>query len=268
MNGFKEAESNAELAPCLSVVMPAYNEAETIDVIVPLVLAQRPVQEFIIVDDGSRDGTWEKLQTWAARDPRIELARHEKNKGKGAAIQTGLRRARAPMVLIQDADLEYDPREYYRLLNPMISGRADVVLGSRLAGSPSHRVLYYWHSIGNRILTTLSNMCTNINLTDMETCYKAFRREVLSLLTIEEPRFGFEPEIVAKVSQLRLRIFEVAISYYGRTYEEGKKITWRDGLSALRCIIKYNFFKRIHAPATRRHELLPEPVRVRSAELG
>jgi glycosyltransferase involved in cell wall biosynthesis len=262
-----EAKSNQEIAPCLSVVMPAYNEEDTIDIIVPVVLAQRPVQELIIVDDGSTDRTWEKLQDLAATDSRIELIRHEKNQGKGAALRDGLERARSPIVIIQDADLEYDPTEYFLLLNPILADRADVVLGSRFTGSTSHRVLYYWHSIGNKLLTTLSNMCTNINLTDMEACYKAFRREVLKYVIIEERRFGFEPEIVSKVSRLRFRIYEAAISYYGRTYDEGKKITWRDGFSALRCIIKYNFFKRVRAPQFQR-EPLPEPFRIRGAELG
>jgi glycosyltransferase involved in cell wall biosynthesis len=267
MSRFEEARGNSDIPPCLSVVMPAYNEADTIGAIVPQVLAQRPVRELIVVDDGSTDGTWAKLEELAGEDWRVRLLRHTRNQGKGAALRDGLELATSPYVIIQDADLEYDPREYHLLLNPVLSDRADVVLGSRFAGSPSHRVLYYWHAVGNRLLTTLSNMCTNLNLTDMEACYKLFRREVLEHIRIEEPRFGFEPEIVAKVSRLKLRIYEVAISYYGRTYEEGKKITWRDGVSALRCIVRYNF--RARAPAARLQ--LPsvrEPVRVRGVDAG
>jgi glycosyltransferase involved in cell wall biosynthesis len=207
------------------------------------VLEQQPVQEVIVVDDASRDRTWERLQELAPKHPRLKLIRHERNQGKGAALRTGFRHATAPIVIVQDADLEYDPAEYYLVLNPILSGKADVVFGSRFVGSSAHRVLYFWHSVGNRILTTLSNMATNLNLTDMETCYKTFKREVLEKITIEESRFGFEPEITAKLSKLKLRIYEVAISYYGRTYQEGKKINWKDGFSALRCVIKYNFFR-------------------------
>jgi glycosyltransferase involved in cell wall biosynthesis len=172
----------------------------------------------------------------------VKLFRHEQNQGKGAALRTGFAKATAPCVVVQDADLEYDPGEYHLLLEPVLAGVADVVFGSRFQGTGAHRVLYYWHSLGNRFLTTFSNMATNLNLTDMETCYKLFRREVLQKITIQENRFGFEPEITAKVSRLNLRIFEVPISYYGRTYAEGKKIGWRDGFSAFRCILKYNFF--------------------------
>ena len=237
-----DARSNEDLAPCLSAVMPVYNEAASIEAVVKKVLEQRPVQELVIVDDCSTDGTWSILQTLAREDRRINLSKHETNRGKGAALRTGFARATAPLVLIQDADLEYDPEEYYLLLKPILMGRADVVFGSRFLGSGSHRVLYYWHSVGNSLLTALSNMLTNLNLTDMETCYKVFPREIIQGMPIQEDRFGFEPEVTAKISRLNLRIYEVAVSYYGRTYAEGKKIGWRDGLSAVRCIIKYNLF--------------------------
>ena len=234
--------SNAACPPCLSIVMPVYNEADTIDRIIDLVLSQEPVQELIVVEDCSKDRTWEKLQAWPARDSRVRIFRHEYNQGKGAALRTGISKAQSEYVLIQDADLEYDPTEYYLLLSPLLLDRADVVFGSRFAGGP-HRVLYYWHSVGNRILTTLSNMFTNLGLTDMETCYKAFRRSVIQSITIEENRFGFEPEITAKVAKLNVRVFEVPISYYGRTYAEGKKIGWKDGISAIRCILRYTILK-------------------------
>jgi glycosyltransferase involved in cell wall biosynthesis len=238
-----EIKSNADIEPCLSVVMPVFNEAATAADVIKAVLAQRPVQQLIIVDDASTDGTWEKLQPLATGDSRIKLVRQEVNQGKGAALRTGFAQATSPIVIVQDADLEYDPAEYHRLLAPILSGKADVVFGSRFLGSPSgHRVLYYWHSVGNKILTTLSNMATGVNLTDMEVCYKTFRREVIQKIKIEEDRFGFEPEITAKVAKLKARIYEVAISYSGRTYAEGKKIGWRDGIHALWCICKYNFF--------------------------
>jgi glycosyltransferase involved in cell wall biosynthesis len=236
-----EIKSNADIEPCLSVVMPVYNEATTVADVIKTVLAQRPVRQLIIVDDASRDGTWETLQLLAQNEPRIELVRHEVNQGKGAALRTGISHATEPVVVIQDADLEYDPAEYHRLLAPILSGKADVVFGSRFTGSDAHRVLYYWHSVGNKMLTTLSNMASDLNLTDMETCYKTFRREIIQKIKIEENRFGFEPEITAKVARLKVRIFEVAISYYGRTYAEGKKIGWRDGFHALWCVFKYNF---------------------------
>jgi glycosyltransferase involved in cell wall biosynthesis len=238
-----EIMSNDEIAPCLSVVMPVYNEEATVAKVIQTVLLQRPVQELIVVDDCSSDGTWQVLQGLERQDKRLRLVRHEMNQGKGAALRTGFRHASAPVVIIQDADFEYSPTEYYLVLSPILTGNADVVYGSRFIGSGAHRVLYYWHSVGNKFLTTLSNMATNLNLTDMETCYKTFRREVIEKITIEENRFGFEPEITAKVSKLKLRVYEVAISYRGRTYEEGKKINWRDGVSALRCILKYNLFR-------------------------
>lgn len=239
-----EAKSNLDIAPCLSVITPVYNEAGTVAQVLMRVLEQRPVRELIVVDDCSTDNTWGVLQNLASEDSRLRLVRHDQNLGKGAALRTGFGYATSPVVIIQDADLEYDPSEYFLVLNPILTGKADVVFGSRFGGSTAHRVLYFWHSVGNKLLTTLSNMATNLNLTDMETCYKAFRREVLQQITIEENRFGFEPEITAKVSKLKVRIYEVAISYYGRTYDEGKKINWKDGLSALRCILKYNFLRR------------------------
>ncbi|SRR5260221_7305932 len=238
-----EIKSNADIEPCLSVVMPVFNEAATVGEVIKTVLAQRPVQQLVIVDDCSTDGTWGKLQPLAQNEPRIKLVHHEINQGKGAALRTGFVHATAPIVIIQDADLEYDPAEYHRLLAPILSGRADVVFGSRFTGSDAHRVLYYWHSVGNRLLTTFSNMATGVNLTDMEVCYKTFRREIIQKISIEENRFGFEPEITAKVARLNVRIYEVAISYYGRTYAEGKKIGWRDGFRALWCIFKYNFLR-------------------------
>jgi glycosyltransferase involved in cell wall biosynthesis len=235
-------KSNAAIEPCLTIVVPVYNEAASVRQVVELVLAQQPVQEVIVVDDASTDETWQILKDLPP-DNRLKLLRHEQNQGKGAALRTGFRQATAPYVLVQDADLEYDPTEYYILLSPLLAGVADVVFGSRFSGAAAHRVLYFWHALGNKVLTTLSNMATNLNLTDLETCYKTFRRELLQKITIEENRFGVEPEITAKVSKLNVRVYEVPISYYGRTYAEGKKINWRDGVSALRCIAKYNFLR-------------------------
>jgi glycosyltransferase involved in cell wall biosynthesis len=240
-----EMESNDQIPPCLTAVMPVYNERATVAEVIHAVLAQRCVRQLVIVDDGSRDGTWEQLQQLAQTDARIQLIRHEVNQGKGAALRTGIAQAASEIVVIQDADLEYDPAEYYRLIAPILSGKADAVYGSRFqGGSDAHRVLYYWHSVGNCFLTQCSNMATDLNLTDMETCYKAFRRELIQKIRIEENRFGFEPEITAKTARMKARVYEVGISYNGRTYEEGKKIGWRDGFHALWCIWKYNCWRR------------------------
>ena len=226
---------------CLGVVMPVYNEEKTIHLIVRRVLARPEVGELVMVNDCSQDGTWQCMQELAKSDPRVRIFTHEVNQGKGAALRTGFEKVNAAIVIIQDADLEYDPDEYPNLLVPILIGRADVVFGSRFLGSGMHRVLYFWHYLGNKFLTLLSNMFTNLNLTDMETCYKVFRRDILRQITIQENRFGFEPEITAKVAKLRVPIYEVSISYYGRTYEDGKKIGWRDGVRAIWCIVKYRF---------------------------
>jgi glycosyltransferase involved in cell wall biosynthesis len=226
----------------LSVVIPVYNEAGTIREIIDRVMFAPLRKEIIVVDDGSTDGTRQILEETKYKG--IEIRYHDRNYGKGRALQTGFAAATGDVVVVQDADLEYDPNEYQTLLNPILSGKADVVYGSRLSGHGEHRVLYFWHYVGNRFLTFLSNIFTNINLTDMETCYKAFSRKALEGITIQENRFGFEPEITAKIAKRKeLRIYEVPISYYGRTYEEGKKINWKDGVWALWCILKYNLIK-------------------------
>jgi glycosyltransferase involved in cell wall biosynthesis len=227
----------------LSVIIPCFNELGTIGQVIEAV-RDSPVKdcEIIIVDDCSTDGTRDLIKTHIASQV-DQVIYHERNMGKGAALRSGFAAATGDIVIVQDADLEYDPQEYPLLLEPILNGKADVVFGSRFMGGRPHRVVYYWHRVGNGFLTMLSNMFTNINLTDMETCYKAFRREIIQSIKIEENRFGFEPEITAKVSKLNCRIYEVGISYYGRTYKEGKKIGWKDGFRAIFCILKYNLFR-------------------------
>ena len=227
----------------LSIIIPCYNELNTIDAIIDAVnAAPYPNKEIIIVDDCSKDGTRNKLKKDIEPSGRVsQVLYHEVNQGKGAALRTGIAAATGDLVIIQDADMEYDPNEYPLLVEPILNNRADVVFGSRFLGGHAHRVLYFWHRVGNGFLTLLSNMFTNLNLTDMETCYKVFRREIIQSIRIEENRFGFEPEITAKIAKLNCRIYEVGVSYYGRTYDEGKKIGWRDGFRAIYCIIKYRF---------------------------
>lgn len=228
--------------PRISVVIPCYNEEETVlELLERVRAAPVPLFEIIAVDDGSSDTTLAKLES--ADIPALRVLHHERNQGKGAALRTGFAAATGDIVIIQDADLEYDPTEYPGLLDPILKDRADVVFGSRFMGGGPHRVVYFWHMVANRLITLASNMLTNLNLTDVETCYKVFRNDILAKITIEENRFGFEPEITAKVAKLNPRIYEVGISYYGRTYEEGKKIGWRDGVRALYAILKYNLFR-------------------------
>lgn len=226
----------------LTVVVPCFNELGTIAQIVQAIKSS-PVEniEIVIVDDCSTDGTRELLKSTIESQVH-KIIYHTVNRGKGAALRSGFAAATGDIVVVQDADLEYDPQEYPRLIAPILGNKADVVFGSRFQGGYPHRVVYYWHMVGNQFLTTLSNMFTNINLTDMETCYKAFRREIIQSIKIKENRFGFEPEITAKVAKLNCRIYEVGISYYGRTYKEGKKISWKDGFRAIYCILRYNIF--------------------------
>lgn len=232
----------------LSIIIPAYNEAKTIHLILNKVAAVNLLnnieKEVIIVNDCSTDETKFAIEQYMQQSTlSIVLYNHEVNKGKGAALHTGIKKATGELVIIQDADLEYDPEEYNILLKPVVDGFADVVYGSRFMGGNAHRILFFWHSIGNKVLTTLSNMFTNLNLTDMETCYKLFRREIIQRIQLKETRFGFEPEVTAKISrQPDIRIYEVGISYYGRTYADGKKINWKDGLRAIYCILRYNLF--------------------------
>ena len=230
----------------LSVVMPVYNEKSTLAECVRRVLAvELPLEkEFVIVDDASTDGSGATIEEIRAEhsDVQIKTIRHENNQGKGAALRSGFKEVSGDVVIVQDADLEYDPQDYRRLLKPILDGRADVVYGSRFVGGDERRVLYYWHAVGNRLVTWLSNMCTNLNLTDMETCYKVFVRDVVDSLHIKSNRFGVEPEMTAKIARAKWRVYEVGISYSGRTYAEGKKITWRDGLRALATIVRFRFF--------------------------
>jgi len=233
----------------LSVVMPVYNERATLRAVVERVLAVPNMNlELICVDDGSKDNSRDILADLEKQHPQIRVFLQPQNMGKGAALHRGIREATGDFVLIQDADLEYDPSDYPLLLEPLVQQKADVVYGSRFLGGAPHRVLYFWHSVGNKILTLISNCLTNINLTDMETCYKAFRREVIQSIPLEEQRFGFEPEITVKVAKRQLRIYEVGISYWGRTYEEGKKIGWKDGVRALWVMLKYSIKEPVTKP--------------------
>ena len=235
----------------LSIIIPAYNEARTIHLILDKVQAVDLIggieKEIIIVNDWSTDETESAIKSYISKNPEfnIQYRKHEVNQGKGAALHTGIVEATGDIVVIQDADLEYDPEEYNILLGPILSGQADVVYGSRFMGGKPHRILFYWHSIGNKFLTALSNMMTNLNLTDMETCYKMWKSDIIKSLSLEEKRFGFEPEVTAKVSRIKgVRIYEVGISYYGRSFEDGKKIGWQDGFRAIYCILKYNLWSR------------------------
>ena len=226
----------------LSIIIPCFNEAKTILSLIEAV-KKSPIKnrEIIVVDDGSQDGTQDILK--GLEDPDLHVVFHPMNQGKGAALRTGFKEATGDICIVQDADLEYDPQEFPIVIQPIVDGKADVVFGSRFQSGRPHRVVYFWHRIGNGFLTLLSNLFTDLNLSDMETCYKAFRREVIQSIPIHENRFGFEPEVTAKISKMNLRIYEVGISYYGRTYNEGKKIGWKDGIRAIYCIVKYNLFQ-------------------------
>ena len=235
----------------LSIIIPAYNEEKTIHFILNKIknvnLINDIEKEIIIVNDFSKDNTESAIQNYINTNPELTISyyRHEVNKGKGAALHTGISKATGELLIIQDADLEYDPEEYNLLLKPILDGHADVVYGSRFISGKPHRILFFWHTIGNKLLTSLSNMLTNLNLTDMETCYKMFKTEIIQKIPLQEKRFGFEPEVTAKISRVKnIRIYEVGISYYGRTYEEGKKISWKDGFRAIYCMIKYNIFAK------------------------
>ena len=235
----------------LSIIIPVYNEEKTIHLILDKIQKVNLIggiqKEIVMVDDCSSDNSWERLEQYKADNPnvKISLYKHEINKGKGAALHTGIKEGVGDLVIIQDADLEYDPFEYNELLKPIVDGEADVVYGSRFMGGKPHRILFFWHSIGNGMLTLMSNAMTNLNLTDMETCYKLFKADIIKGLDLKENRFGFEPEVTAKISRIpRIRIYEIGISYYGRTYEDGKKIGWKDGVRALYCIMKYNTWAR------------------------
>jgi glycosyltransferase involved in cell wall biosynthesis len=228
----------------VTVVVPVYNEERTVVTLLKRVLAAgMNLKEIVVIDDGSKDSTREKVSELALADPRVRLLPQRQNCGKGAALRAGFAAATGDIVVVQDADLEYDPAELPRLLQPIYDGLADAVFGSRFIGGGAHRVHLFWHMVGNRVLTLLSNMCTNLNLTDMECCYKAFRREVIQGIKLEEDRFGFEPEVTAKIAKKKVRVYEVGVSYFGRTYAEGKKIGWKDGFRALYCIVKYSFFR-------------------------
>ena len=266
MDSERASAPSTEQTRCLSVVMPCYNEAATIERVALNVLASPLTAELIIVDDGSTDETLAIARS--LQDERVRVIAQRPNQGKGAALRRGFAEFSFPYVIVQDADLEYDPKEFDRILSPILEGRADVVYGSRFLGDRPHRVLYYWHAVGNRVLTTASNMFTNLNLSDMETCYKAFRREVIQSFVIEEDRFGFEPEITAKVAEGGWCIYEVGISYAGRTYEDGKKVGWRDGFRAMYCIVRYSPLRqRIVQRLKDRHLALPDLLPTTTSEV-